>query len=67
MGGQEAGASLGGEGLPKSSKGTKQSGRGSLLDVFDRMVIDYHLGLFCTAVNAARVSAVALDVGLTGW
>ncbi|MBE3586370.1 MAG: IS3 family transposase [Thermoanaerobacter sp.] len=27
----------------------------SLLDVFDRMVIDYHLGLSCTAIDASRV------------
>lgn len=27
----------------------------SLIDVFDRMVIDYHLGLSCTAADACRV------------
>lgn len=27
----------------------------SLIDVFDRMIIDYHLGLSCTAVDASRV------------
>ena len=32
----------------------------SLLDVFDRMVIDYHLGLSCTAVDASRVLKNAL-------
>jgi transposase InsO family protein len=32
----------------------------SLLDVFDRMVIDYHLGLSCTAIDAVRVVKNAL-------
>lgn len=32
----------------------------SLLDVFDRMVIDYHLCLSCTTVDASRVLKNAL-------
>jgi len=32
----------------------------SLLDVYDRMVIDYHVGISCTAVDAVRIVKNAL-------
>ncbi|WP_418655011.1 DDE-type integrase/transposase/recombinase [Anoxybacter fermentans] len=34
----------------------------SLIDVFDRQVIDYHLGLLCTAKNACRVLKNSLRI-----
>jgi putative transposase len=35
----------------------------SVIDVFDRSIIDYHLGLSCTAQDACRVLKSALANG----